>query len=308
MSLPLANSPPAQSGLPEEKIRTPMQTAVHRFLKNRLAVFGLILVIIMVIIAIVAPSIAPMSPYTSYPNGTTMQGLPLSPTWSWHHFFLGTDSSGRDEMSQLLYGTRVSMEVGFMATVITLVIGVVIGLISGYLGGMGDNIIMRITDVVLAFPLFLFVILLRSVVSHPTVATVYTVIGVLGWAGIARITRGQTLAARKLEYVESARSIGTRVPSILFKHIFPNIMGPVVVYGTLLIANNILLESALSFLSIGVPDPIVSWGKMINLGLSWYQTDPWLIVWPGIAIALATLGFNLLGDGLSDALNPRANQ
>jgi ABC-type dipeptide/oligopeptide/nickel transport system permease subunit len=237
-----------------------------------------------------------------------MQGLPLNPTWNWHHFFLGTDSSGRDEMSQLLYGTRVSMEVGFMATLITLVIGVVIGLISGYLGGMGDNVIMRITDVVLAFPLFLFVILLRSVVTHPTVATVYTVIGVLGWAGIARITRGQTLAARKLEYVESARSIGARVPSILFKHIFPNIMGPIVVYGTLLIANNILLESALSFLSIGVPDPTVSWGKMINLGLSWYQTDPWLIVWPGIAIAIATLGFNLLGDGLSDALNPRANQ
>ena len=308
MSLPLADRPAAPSGFEAEKIRTPFQTAVRRFLKNKLAVFGLILVILMVVIAIIAPSIAPMSPYTSYPDGTTMQGLPLNPTWHWHHFFLGTDSSGRDEMSQLLYGTRVSMEVGFMATVITLVIGVVIGLISGYLGGMWDNVIMRITDVVLAFPLFLFVILLRSVVDHPTVATVYTVIGVLGWAGIARITRGQTLAARKLEYVESARSIGARVPSILFKHIFPNIMGPVVVYGTLLIASNILLESALSFLSIGVPDPTVSWGKMINLGLSWYQTDPWLIVWPGIAIALATLGFNLLGDGLSDALNPRANQ
>ncbi len=308
MSLPLEDPAATQSGFPEEKIRTPLQTAVRRFMKNRLAVFGLVLVIIMVVVAILAPSIAPMSPYTSYADGTTIQGLPLSPTWIWHHFFLGTDSSGRDEMSQLLYGTRVSMEVGFMATLITLLIGVVIGLVSGYLGGMWDNIIMRITDVVLAFPLFLFVILLRSVVTHPTVATVYTVIGVLGWAGIARITRGQTLAARKLEYVESARSIGARVPSILFKHIFPNIMGPVVVYGTLLIANNILLESALSFLSIGVPDPIVSWGKMINLGLSWYQTDPWLIVWPGIAIALATLGFNLLGDGLSDALNPRANE
>ncbi len=308
MSLPLVDRPNTPSDFAEEKIRTPLETAVRRFLKNRLAVFGLVLVIFMVVIAIIAPAIAPMSPYTSYPNGTTMQGLPLNPTWQWHHFFLGTDSSGRDEISQLLYGTTVSMQVGFMATAITLVIGVVIGLVSGYLGGMWDNIIMRVTDIFLAFPLFLFVILLRSVVTHPTVATVYTVIGVLGWAGIARITRGQTLAARKLEYVESARAVGARVPSILFKHIFPNIMGPVVVYGTLLIANNILLESALSFLSIGVPDPTVSWGKMINLGLSWYQTDPWLIVWPGIAIALATLGFNLLGDGLSDALNPRANQ
>ncbi len=308
MSLPLANPGPTQADLNEEEIRTPLQTAVRRFLKNKLAVFGLVLVILMVIIAIFAPSLAPMSPYTSYPDGTTMQGLPLNPTWHWLHFFLGTDSSGRDEMSMLLYGTQVSMEVGFMATLITLLIGVAIGLVSGYVGGALDNVLMRITDVVLAFPLFLFVILLRSVVSHPTVATVYEVIGILGWAGIARITRGQTLAARKLEYVESARAVGVRTPNILVKHIFPNIMGPIVVYGTLLIANNILLESALSFLSIGVPDPTVSWGKMINLGLSWYQTDPWLIVWPGIAIALATLGFNLLGDGLSDALNPRAGQ
>ena len=307
MSLPAVNPVPTQS-LAEEQIRTPLQTAVRRFLKNKLAVFGLVLVVIMILLAIFAPAIAPMSPYTSYPDGTTMQGLPLNPTWQWHHFFLGTDASGRDEMSMLLYGTQVSMEVGFMATLITLVIGVVIGLISGYVGGMLDNVLMRITDVVLAFPLFLFVILLRSVVIHPTVATVYEVIGILGWAGIARITRGQTLAARKLEYVESARAVGVRTPSILFKHIFPNIMGPIVVYGTLLIASNILLESALSFLSIGVPDPTVSWGKMINLGLSWYQTDPWLIVWPGIAIALATLGFNLLGDGLSDALNPRAGE
>jgi len=307
MSSPLAYKVP-ETEFAEERIRTPFQTAVRRFLKNRLAVVGLVLVIVMVLIAIFAPSIAPMSPYTSYPDGTTIQGLPLSPTWHWTHFFLGTDSSGRDEISMLLFGTQVSMEVGFMATLITLVIGVVIGLVSGYAGGAVDNFLMRVTDVVLAFPLFLFVILLRSVVTHPTVATVYEVIGILGWAGIARITRGQTLAARKLEYVESARAVGVRTPLILFKHIFPNIMGPIVVYGTLLIAQNILLESALSFLSIGVPDPTVSWGKMINLGLSWYQTDPWLIVWPGISIALATLGFNLLGDGLSDALNPRAGE
>lgn len=308
MSMPFASPVRTQSAISEQKIRTPLQAALRRFLKNKLAVLGLVLVVFMVAIAVLAPKIAPMSPYTSYPNGTTIQGLPLSPTWSWHHFFLGTDSSGRDEMSQLLYGTRVSMLVGFMATGITLVIGVVIGLVSGYLGGFWDNVIMRVTDVVLAFPIFLFAILLRSVVAHPTVATVYIVIGVLGWAGIARLTRGQTLAARKVEYVESARSIGARVPAILFKHIFPNIMGPVIVYATLLIAQNILLESALSFLSVGVPDPTVSWGKMINLGLSWYQTDPWLIVWPGLAIAIATLGFNLLGDGLSDALNPRANE
>lgn len=306
MAVPATATPASAAG--EEHVRTPAQMFVRRFLRNRLAVFGLVLVIFMIIVAFIAPKLAPMSPYLTYNDGTTAQGLPLGPTWNWHHFFLGTDSSGRDVMSELLYGTRVSMQVGFMATLITLVIGIVIGMMSGYLGGFWDNILMRFTDMVLAFPQLLFIILLRSVVSNPTVATVYTVIGVLGWAGIARIARAQTLAARKLEYVDAARSIGARRTRIIFSHIFPNIMSPVIVYGTLLVANNIIFESALSFLSIGVPDPTVSWGKMINLGLSWYQTDPWLIVWPGIAIAMATLGFNLLGDGLNDAFNPRSGE
>ncbi|MDA8346078.1 MAG: ABC transporter permease [Thermaerobacter sp.] len=291
-----------------ERNRTPLQLFMRRFLRNRLAVLGVVLVLFMVAVALFARQLAPMNPHISFPDGTTAQGLPLPPTWNWHHFFLGTDSSGRDEMSQLLYGTQVSMEVGFMATLITLVIGVFIGMISGFLGGFWDNVLMRFTDIVLAFPQLLFIILLRSVIPNPTVATVYIVIGVLGWAGVARIARGQTLAARKMEYVDAARSLGSRNLRIVFMHIFPNIMSPVIVYATLLVANNIIFESALSFLGIGVPDPTVSWGKMINLGLSWYQTDPWLIVWPGVAIAIATLGFNLLGDGLNDAFNPRAGE
>ena len=290
-----------------ERMRTPGQMFVRRFVRNRLAVFGLVLVVIMVAAAVFAPHLAPMNPYIGYSDGTTAQGLPLPPTWNWHHFFLGTDANGRDVMSQLLYGTQVSMEVGVMATLISIVIGTFIGLVSGYLGGFWDNILMRLTDLMLAFPVFLFIILVRSLMTNPTVATVYLAIGVLSWAPTARLARGQALAARKLDYVEAARSVGTGVPRTLWRHLLPNIISPVLVYSTLSIASNIILESALSFLGVGVPDPTISWGKMINLGLSWYQTDPLLIIWPGIAIALATLGFNLVGDGLNDAFNVRSD-
>lgn len=293
------------TGPPSEPLARVEHRVLKRFLRNKLAIVGLVLVIIMLAVAVFAPLIAPMNPYQVHFDGTTVTGQPLGPTWHWHHFFLGTNPNGQDEMSQLIYGARVSMEVGVMATMIMLVIGTIIGMVSGFIGGTVDNILMRITDVMLAFPFLLFVILVRSVVSHPTVATVYLAIGVLGWAPIARIARGQSLAARNLEYVEAARALGARGRHIIWRHIIPNTVSAVLVFATLQVANNILLESALSFLGVGVPDPTISWGKMINLGLSYYQVDAYLIIWPGIAIVLATLGFNLLGDGLNDALNVR---
>lgn len=291
-----------------EVTRSPLRDFIRQFTRNRLAVIGLALVLVMVMIAFLAPVLSPMNPYTAYPDGTTAAGAPLTPTWQWHHFFLGTDNLGRDVMSRLIWGTRVSMEVGVMATLISIVIGLILGIFSGYSGGWVDNALMRVTDVVLAFPLFLFVILLNSVVPHPSVITVYTVIGILGWAGAARIARGQALSTRSLEFVDAARSLGASRWRILFHHILPSVLPPVLVYGTLLIPNNIILESALSFLGIGVPDPTVSWGKMINLGLDFYQIDPWLIIFPGVMIGLATLGFNLMGDGLNDALAPYRNR
>ncbi|MDI3297911.1 MAG: ABC transporter permease [Bacillota bacterium] len=304
----LLNVPEAQPATELSPSLSPWRQFVRRFFRNGPAVFGLVLVVVLCAVAILAPHIAPLDPYATYPDGTTPQGLPLPPTWRWGHFFLGTDPSGRDVLSQLIWGARVSMEVGFMATLIAVAIGLLIGLVAGYAGGLVDNVLMRITDIVLAFPFLLFVILLRSVISNPTVATVYTVIGVLGWAPTARITRGQVLAAKNQEYVEAARALGAGTARILWRHLLPNVLGTVIVYGTLQVAQNILTESALSFLSIGVPDPTVSWGKMITLGLNFYQTAPWLIIWPGLALALASLGFNLLGDGLSDAFNPRAEE
>ncbi|MDI3316896.1 MAG: ABC transporter permease [Bacillota bacterium] len=304
----LLEFPDMQTTLQPPSGPSPWRQLVRHFFRNGPAVFGLVLVVLLSVVAIFAPQIAPLSPYQTYPDGTTAQGLPLAPTWNWGHFFLGTDPSGRDVLSQLIWGARVSMEVGFMATLIAVAIGLVVGLVAGYAGGQVDNVLMRITDIVLAFPFLLFVILLRSVVSNPSVATVYTVIGVLGWAPTARITRGQVLAAKNQEYVEAARALGAGTWRILGRHLLPNVVGTVIVYGTLQVAQNILTESALSFLGIGVPDPTISWGKMITLGLNFYQTAPWLIIWPGLALALGSLGFNLLGDGLSDALNPRAEE
>lgn len=306
MSLMVSNweSPEGPSSLPSASA-PPSRQVLRRFLRNRLAIVGLVLVVIMILVAILAPVIAPMNPYHVHFDGTTVTGQPLGPTWRWDHFFIGTNPNGQDEMSQLIYGARVSMEVGVMATLVMLVIGTVIGMVSGYAGGAVDNVLMRITDVMLAFPFLLFVILIRSVVAHPTVATVYLAIGLLGWAPIARIARGQSLAARNLEYVEAARALGASSGHIIWRHVVRNTISAVLVFATLQVANNILLESALSFLGVGVPDPIISWGKMINLGLNYYQTDAYLIIWPGIAIVLATLGFNLLGDGLNDALNVR---
>jgi peptide/nickel transport system permease protein len=266
---------------------------------------GLVLVVIMALLAILAPVIAPHGYIAEFINAMPLDGAPLKPTWHLP-FILGTDGVGHDELSLLIYGARVSMEVGVGATVISLIIGVTVGVTAGYVGGWVDNLLMRLTDIMLAFPIVLFVILVDSVIAERTVATVFTSIGVLAWPGIARIARGQTLSVSKNEYVTVARSVGASPLRIMVVHVLPNVLSPILVYGTLQVANNILLESALSFLGAGVPDPIPSWGKMLNASLSYYLVDPYLLIWPGVMLALATLGFNLFGDGLNDALNPRS--
>lgn len=269
-----------------------------------MAVVGLVLVVFIVTLAIFAPWIEPHNPTIPYPNGLTKIGAPLLPMWHLP-FVLGTDNLGRDELSQLIAGARVSMEVGVMATIIATVIGLLLGAVSGYLGGWADNALMRLTDLMLAFPFLLFVILLQSIIPHPSVSTVYEVIGFLGWASTARIARAQALSVSRNEYIEAARAIGASQPRIILRHVIPNILGPVMVVATLSVASNILLESALSFLGVGVPDPTPSWGKMIATGLAYYESSPFLLIWPGVMLVIASLGFNLFGDGLSHVLNPR---
>lgn len=308
LELERAVPPTGRADVLPEQDEAPWRAFVRRFAQRKLAVFGLCLVVGMALLAVFAPLVAPYSPYTEFPNGLSMIGSPIRPEWFHGMFFLGTDDLGRDELSQLIFGARVSMEVGFMATALALFIGTTVGVVAGYKGGWVDNLLMRITDIMLAFPFILFVILLNSVIPHPSVATVYTVIGVLGWAGVARIARSSTLSIANNEYVSAARAIGASPAKIIVRHVLPNSFSPVLVYGTLQIANFILLESALSFLGAGVPDPIPSWGKMLNVGLRFYLVDPYLVIWPGIMLAFATLGFNLFGDGLNDALNPRTRR
>ena len=277
------------------------ETGWDRFRKNRAALVGLGIIIMIFIVTIFAHFLAPYSPYTTFGDGLTPYGAPVPPSAK---FILGTDDLGRDVLSRLIYGARISLQVGIIAAGVSLTLGTLLGVIAGFRGGWLDVLIMRITDAMLAFPFLLFVILVVSILK-PSVTVIYVVIGVLGWAKVARVARGQTLSIAQNSYVEAARTVGASAWHIIFWHIIPNIVGPVVIFATLQVGNYIIMEGALSYMGVGVPPPIPSWGSMIYTGQQYYQTAPWLIIFPGLMITLTVIGFNLIGDGLGDALNPR---
>lgn len=277
------------------------QTGWDRYKKNRAALVGLGLITMIFIITIFAPLLAPQSPYVNFRDGLTSIGAPVPPG---HKFLLGTDDLGRDVLSRLIYASRISLQVGLIAALVSVTVGTILGVVAGYRGGWVDLGIMRVTDVMLAFPFLLFVILVVSTLK-PSVTAIYVVIGLLGWANIARVARGQTLSVAQNAFVESARALGASSWRIVFRHVIPNIIGPVIVFGTLRVGNFILMEGALSYLGVGVPPPVPSWGSMIYTGQQYYQTAPWLIIFPGLMLTLTVIGFNLVGDGLNDALNPR---
>jgi peptide/nickel transport system permease protein len=261
---------------------------------------GGLMVLAVILVAILAPIIATHHPNTQYPSGLSEIGAPKGPD---SEFIFGADSIGRDVFSRVIYGARVSLEVGVFASLISLFIGVTLGVISGYYGKWVDMLIMRITDTMLAFPFLLFVIALVAVLK-PSISNVFIAIGVLGWATMTRIIRGEVLKVKELEYVQSAKALGASNFLIIFKEVLPNVVAPVIVMGTLLVGQNIMLEAALSFLGIGIQPPTASWGNMLQDGMNSYQIAPWLIYAPGFALLWATLGFNLLGDGLRDWLDP----
>jgi peptide/nickel transport system permease protein len=281
----------------------PRSSFLRRYARDPLAVVGAVLVLFALTLAAFGPWIEPHDPLTIYTNGFTSYGAPLPPTWRWGGFFLGTDTVGQDELSQLIAGARVSVIVGVLSTALSAALGTLIGLVAGFAGGLVDELLMRLTDVMLAFPFLLFVILLETVVGHSSTLTVVLAIGALGWAGIARLVRGETLALARREFVEAARAMGSPVARILWRHLLPNVLPTIVVFAASQISGRVVLESALSFLGVGVPDPTPSWGKLLSLGLEDYQTSPLLTLWPGLMIALTSLGFNLTGDGLTSALS-----
>lgn len=234
----------------------------------------------------------------------TIEGISSFTLKNDKYFPLGTDSNGRDILSRLFHGSRVSLEVGMIAVGIALIIGVVLGLVSGYFGGWVDIIIMRITDIMMSFPDLLLVMAIVGIIG-PSFEIIFFAIGVVMWTGIARIVRGQVFSVREMEYVEASKACGASNSLIIFKHVFPNVIAPVIVIATMDIAGAIMTEAALSFLGFGVKPPTASWGGMINDGLSYFRDAPWLPLLPGIFIAMTVFSFNLFGDGLRDALDPK---
>ena len=259
---------------------------------------GVTVIAVMVVMAVFAPIVAGKNP-----NAIDLIHL-LDPPSRAH--WLGTDVQGRDVWARLVYGARVSLAVGLVSQAIAVSLGITLGLLAGYYRGWIDEIVMRLADVTLAFPTLLLLIAM-SAAFQPSMSVVFITIGVVGWAGIARLVRGQVLVVRDLEYVQAARALGARGERIMLLHVLPNVVGPVVIAATLGIAGAIMAEAALSFLGLGIQPPTASWGSMIADGrdLDQLRNAPWTSLAPGLAIGAAVLGFNLLGDALRDALDPR---
>ena len=269
------------------------------FARHRLAVAGSVVIILLGLAAIFAPAVATHDPYTV---DLLAAGQPPS-----EEHWLGTDEVGRDVFSRLVYGSRVSLSVGLVAVTIYTVIGMVLGAISGYFGGLVDGSIQRLTDTVMCFPPLIIIIAAVSI-TGPSIWNVMMIIGLLTWTGTCRLVRGQFLSLRQREFVEAARAAGVSDPRLIVRHLLPNTLAPVMVSATFGVAATILTEAGLSFLGLGVQPPTPSWGNLINLAQSAtiLQTMPWLWAPPGFLIAVAVLSINFIGDGLRDALDPRA--
>ncbi|MDP4125386.1 MAG: ABC transporter permease [Bacillota bacterium] len=278
---------------------SPLHDMWVRLKRNKLALFGLFLVTALVVIAVFAGFIAPYDPVQ-----ISLKESLKSPS-SAH--LMGTDVLGRDIFSRIIYGTRASLIIGVVATSISLAIGVVVGAIAGYYGGWIDSIIMRITDIFFAFPFFLLAIAIMTFLG-PSFINVFVALGIVGWTNYARLVRGQVISVKESDYIEAAHAVGAKDFRIILKHVLPNTLAPIIVFTTMNIGGVILSEAGLSFLGIGVQPPAPSWGLMLSEASNFIFNAPWMVIWPGVAIFLTVLGYNLLGDGLRDALDPRMKQ
>jgi oligopeptide transport system permease protein len=270
-----------------------------RLKKNRAAVTGGVVLAVMVVLAILTPWIAPY--------GYEAQNLDLGATPPSAAHWLGTDIFGRDLLTQILYGGRISLAVGFIATAVALVIGVTWGAVAGYVGGRIDSIMMRFVDILYALPFMIFIILLMVVFGR-NILLLFLAIGAVEWLTMARIMRTQVQSLRQQEFVEAAVSLGLPPSAIIFKHIIPNALGPIIVYTTLTIPSVMLLEAFLSFLGLGIQPPQTSWGLLISYGAETMEEYPWLLIFPGLALTITLFSLNFLGDGLRDALDVRGSK
>ena len=275
---------------------SPRQLAWRRLKQNRLALFSLCVLALLILLAILAPWLSPYS--------CAEQNLELGPTPPSAAHWLGSDLFGRDLLTRMLYGSRVSLMVGFIATAVALFIGVTWGALAGYLGGRIDAWMMRTVDVLYALPFTIFIILLMVVFGN-NIILLFLAIGAVEWLTMARIVRGQVLQVKQQDFIEAAVSLGLSRMQIITRHVLPNVMGPVIVYATLTVPNVILLESFLSFLGLGVQPPQSSWGLLIAYGVETMEEYPWLLIFPAALLSLTLFSLNFLGDGLRDALSER---
>ena len=275
-------------------------SVLRRFLRHRLAMAGSVVFTLVVVMAVFASWIAPQDPYAV---SRTFEAAPSA------EHLLGTDLVGRDVLSRLIYGSRVSLLVGVGTVILCLAIGGLFGILAGYFGGRTDAVIMRFTDVIMSFPYFVVILVLVSILG-PAVSNVILSMGLLGWPGIARIIRGSILSAKETDYVKAGRALGFSDSRIVFRHIMPNILAPVLVNATFGVSNAILMESSLSFLGMGVQPPIASWGNILTdaQSIAILSREPWLWVPAGLMIVVTVLSINFIGDGLRDALDPKKIQ
>ena len=305
---PNAGNVAAMARAQEMRGRSLWVDARRRLFENKAAVVSMILLAVITLMAILAPL---LSQYSF--DATDWNVVSCAPDW-WPdstvmcnaggtHWF-GTDSVGRDLFVRVLYGARVSLAVGLVATLVSLLIGVLYGAIAGYIGGLLDDIMMRVVDVLYSLPFIFFVIILM-VIFHRSLFLLFIAIGAVEWLTMARIVRGQTLSIKHKEFIEAARAGGVGPLAIILRHVIPNLLGPVIIYVTLTIPDVILAESFLSFLGLGVQEPLTSWGVLISDGANQMEIAPWMLIFPALFMALTLFCFNFIGDGLRDALDPK---
>ena len=280
----------------EQRSLSPLRNAWRRLQRNKAAMFGLFVLAGLLLLAVLAPWLSPYS-YSA-------QNLELGPTPPSAAHWLGSDLFGRDLLTRMIYGSRISLAVGFIATAVALLIGVTWGALAGYLGGRVDALMMRIVDILYALPFTIFIILLMVVFGN-NIILLFLAIGAVEWLTMARIVRGQVLHIKQQDYIEAAVSLGASRLRIILKHVLPNVAGPVIVYATLTVPNVILLESFLSFLGLGIQPPQSSWGLLIAYGVETMEEYPWLLLFPVALLALTLFSLNFLGDGLRDALSEK---
>lgn len=272
--------------------------ASRHFKKSKIALSGLVILVLMYVIALLAPLLAPYDPIAQTDIVATSFLAPNGEHW------LGTDRFGRDILSRILYGARISLAIGFIATLISITLGTMLGAIAGYFGGKIDAVLMRFTDMVLAFPRLVLLIMIVAL-FQPSIMVIIIVLGLTQWPGTSRIVRGDVLSLREREYIQAAHALGMGKARIIFRHLIPNVLAPVIVTATLGIGNTIVMEAGLSFLGLGVQPPTPSWGSMVSEGRDSLLNAWWVATFPGLTIVMTVLAFNLVGDGLRDALDPR---